>query len=170
MNDRRRNLRHAVREDFEDGTGIRFRPWRWVLAIVGAVVVIALLAWTLGWLTQPLRTSSGVRERVGDADNVLYQYEHFHDLCADVIATDKKIALKAKDIADYDKRFPNGDKREQYQAVSTRDRLQTELTGLQQHRVDTVETYNADSAKSNRALFKDGGLPERLNDDTPTCN
>jgi hypothetical protein len=124
----------------------------------------------VAWLTQPLRTANGVRERVGDPDNVLYQYEHFHDVCAAVAATDKKIAAKQAEIDAYDKRHPDGDKGDQFQAAPKRDRLDTELTGLTQFRADQVEQYNADSAKTNRSLFKDRSLPVRLSDDTPICN
>lgn len=169
MNERR-NLGRAVREDFEEDTNIRFRPWRWFFGAVAVVLVIAVVAWGIGWLTQPLRTSAGIRERVGNPDNVLYQYEHFHDLCAGVSATDKKIALKDAEIKAYDKRHPDGDKSDAYQAAPKRDRLDTELTGLTQNRADLVEQYNADSAKANRSMFKDRSLPERLGDDTPTCN
>lgn len=166
----RRNLGRAIREDFEEETGINWRPWRWVFTIVAVIAVIALAWGVVGWLTQPLRTANGVRERVGDPDNVLYQYEHFHDLCAAVVATDKKISAKETEIAAYDKRHPDGDKSDQFQAAPKRDRLDTELTGLQQFRAEQAEKYNADSAKANRSLFKDRSLPERLGDDTPTCN
>ncbi|MEV8639407.1 hypothetical protein AB0395_47925 [Streptosporangium sp. NPDC051023] len=167
---RRESLRGAVRHDFEEETNIRFRPVRWFFGALAVALAVGLVFWIVGWLTQPLRTASGVRERVGDPDNVLYQYEHFHDLCAGVRADDAKITAKRDEITAYDKRHPNGDKSDQFQAAPKRDRLDTELTGLQQHRADLVETYNADSAKANRSLFKDRSLPERLGDDTPTCN
>ncbi|MEV4116168.1 hypothetical protein [Nonomuraea sp. NPDC049695] len=170
MTDNRRPLGRAVREEFEEGTGITFRPWRWLARIAIAVVLIALLAWALAWVTQPLRTSSGIRERIGNPDHALFQYEHFHDLCAGVIALDQKIALKRDEIADYDQRYPQGDQNDRYQAAPKRDRLQTEMTGLQQQRADQVSKYNADSVKFNRALFKDRNLPERLNESTPSCN
>ncbi|GHE33096.1 hypothetical protein GCM10017673_40030 [Streptosporangium violaceochromogenes] len=166
----KQSLRNAVRRDFEEETGIHFRPWRWFFGLLA----VALLAWltfaAIGWLTQPLRTASGVRERVGNPDNVLYQYEHFHDLCAGVRAVDSKITAKQDEITAYDKRHPDGDDSDRFQAAPKRDRLDTELTGLKQHRADLAETYNADSAKANRSLFKDRNLPERIDDTTPTCN
>jgi len=143
---------------------------KWFFGFIGAALAVWLVIVAVGWLTQPVRTANGVRERVGDPDNVLYQYEHFHDLCAAVAATDKKIAAKKAEITAYDKRHSDGDKSDQFQAAPKRDRLDTELTGLQQFRADQVEQYNADSAKANRSLFKDRSLPERLDDDTPTCN
>ncbi len=143
---------------------------KWFFAIVGGGLAIWLGVEAIGWLTQPVRTASEVREKVGSADNVLYQYEHFHDLCAAVVATDKKIAAKQDEIDRYDKRHPEGDKSDQFQAAPKQDRLDTELTGLTQFRADQVETYNADSAKANRSLFKARSLPERIGDDTPTCN
>jgi hypothetical protein len=139
-------------------------------AAVGAILAVWLGVVAIGWITQPVRTASEVREKVGDADNVLLTYEHFHDLCAGVRATDQKITAKADEIEAYDERHPDGDKADQFQAAPKRDRLDTELSGLKQHRADLAEEYNADSAKANQALFKDGDLPERIGDDTPTCN
>lgn len=166
----RRNLRDAVRDDFEQETGVRWRPWRWIVTALAVLLIIAGVFYGIRWITQPLRTAEGVRERVGNPDNVLYQYEHFHDVCAAVVATDKKIAAKQAEIAAYDKRHPDGDKSDQFQAAPKADRLDTELTGLKQFRADTVAQYNADSAKANRSIFKDHSLPDRLGDDTPTCN
>lgn len=165
-----KNLGRAIREDFEEDTGVRFRPWRWFFVALAVLLVIAGVFYGIRWFTQPLRTAEGVRERVGNADNVLYQYEHFHDLCGGVRAIDSKISAKEREIADYDKRHPNGDNGDQFQAAPKRDRLGTELTGLTQQRADQVEQYNADSAKTNRSLFKDRSLPGRLSDETPTCN
>lgn len=166
----KRPLGRAIREDFEEETRVYFRPWRWVFGAIGVALAVWLVFVVVGWITQPVRTASAVREKVGNADNVLYQYEHFHDLCAGVRAVDSKISAKREEIAAYDKRHPDGDKSDQFQAASKRDRLDTELTGLQQQRADQVETYNADSAKANRALFKDGSLPYRLDESTPICN
>lgn len=143
---------------------------KWFFGFIGAALAVWLVIVAIGWLTQPVRTASEVREKVGSADNVLYQYEHFHDLCAAVVATDKKISAKQAEIEAYDKRHPDGDKGDQFQAAPKRDRLDTELAGLQQFRADQVAKYNADSAKANRQLFKDRSLPERLGDDTPVCN
>lgn len=166
----KRNLGRAFREDFEEEAGVRFRPWKWFFATVAVVLIVLGVFYGIRWMTQPLRTAEGVRERVGNPDNVLFQYEHFHDLCGAVVATDQKIAAKQDEIADYDKRHPHGDPSDKYQAASKRDRLQTELTGLEQFRADQVAQYNADSAKHSRALFKDASLPDRIGDDTPVCN
>ncbi|SET52147.1 hypothetical protein [Nonomuraea wenchangensis] len=143
---------------------------KWFLGVIGAALATWLVVVLIGWLTQPVRTANGVRERVGDPDNVLYQYEHFHDLCASVAATDVKIAAKQGEIAAYDKRHPDGDPSDRFQAAPKRDRLDTELTGLQQFRADQAAKYNADSAKANRSLFKDRDLPAEIGDDTPDCN
>lgn len=143
---------------------------RWIFAIIGTIVAVWLGVVLVGWVTQPVRTASEVREKVGNADNVINTYEGFFDLCGGVRALDKKITAKRVEIAAYDKRHPNGDSGDRYQAAPKRDRLDTELTGLQQQRADLAEKYNTDSAKANKDLFKSRSLPERIGDDTPTCN
>ena len=143
---------------------------RYILAALGVVLAVYVGGIVLGAITLPFRTASGVAERVGDPDNVLYTYEHFHDLCAAVRTADRQVADKQGEIDAYDKRHPDGEPGDQFQAAPKSERLATELSGLQAHRAELAETYNADSAKANRALFKDGDLPERIGDDTPTCN
>jgi hypothetical protein len=172
MSDKRKpeDLSVVVRRDFEAETGVRFRPVRWFFGIVAVVLAVAAIVWVIGWITQPARTAAGVRERVANPDNVLFQYEHFHDLCAAVAATDSKITAKQDEIAAYDKRHPDGDEADKFQAAPKRDRLDTELAGLKQFRADQVAQYNADSAKQNRGLFKDASLPYRLDESTPVCN
>jgi hypothetical protein len=159
----KRTLGRTIREGFEDDTDVKFQPIKWLLWVFAVVIVLSLIGWLFGWISQPFRTAAGVREKVGNADNVLYQYEHFHDLCAAVRSTDTKIAA-------YDKRHPDGDDSDKFQAAPKRDRLDTELTGLKQFRAERVEQYNADSAKANRSLFKDNSLPARLDESTPACN
>lgn len=165
-----RNLGDVMREDFEAETGVRWRPGRWIAITLAALLAVTLVGWLFGLLTLPFRTAAGVSERIGNPDNVLFQYEHFHDLCAAVRTDDAQIQAKQDEIKAYDKRHPDGDPSDAYQAAPKRDRLGTELSGLKQHRAGLVETYNADSAKYNRALFKDNSLPDRLDESTPTCN
>lgn len=160
----------SFKDDFREETGVSWRPWRWFFYAIAVGLVVWLVFVIIGWVTQPVRTAGQVREKVGNADNVLYQYEHYFDLCSGVRVKDKQIAEKKAAIAAYDKRYPNGDPGDQFQAAPKRDRLDTELSGLKDTRTELAEKYNADTAKANRNLFKDRALPERITDDTPTCN
>ncbi|MEO3856115.1 hypothetical protein [Acrocarpospora sp. B8E8] len=166
----KQTLGRATRDAFEEDTEVRFQPLKWLLWIFAVVALLGILGYGIAWFTQPFRTAAAVREKVGTAENVLHQYEHFHDLCAGVAATDDKITIKQGQIDAYNKARPDGDESDKFQTAPKIDRLNTELTALQNQRADAVAKYNADSAKHNRALFKDASLPYRLDDTTPTCN
>ncbi|RBQ21553.1 hypothetical protein DP939_02255 [Spongiactinospora rosea] len=143
---------------------------RYLFAAVGVFLAVYVGLLLLGVATLPFRTAAGVAERVGDPDAVLYNYEHFFDLCADVRTADRQIADKEVEIAAYERRKPDGEPGDRFQAAPKGERLATELAGLREHRADLAETYNADSAKASRNVFKPGTLPKRIGDTTPTCN
>lgn len=162
--------RKTFREEFYEETGFRWRPWKWFFSAIGIGLGLYLALLLIGAVTLPFRTASGVAEKVGDPNSVIYNYEHFFDLCTKARVFDTQISNKTRQIEDYDKRHPKGDEGEKYAAVPKRDRLATELDALRTGRVEVVETYNADSAKANRSLFKAGSLPLVLSDDPAVCN
>ena len=70
------------KDEFREETGVAWRPWRWFFSVITVGLAVWLVFAVIGWVTQPVRTAGQIRERVGDADNVLFQYEHYFDLCA----------------------------------------------------------------------------------------
>lgn len=168
MNDRR-NLGRTIREDFEQETGIHWRPLRWTIYIVSTVIIIALLGWGVGWLTQPLRTAAGVRERVADPGNALFQYEKFHDACGAIVTYDKQHKI-AQDAADKHDKRTEGKPDPIGRIADESDRLHQVADGIQMARQSAAEQYNADSRKWTQDLFKSKSLPYRIGDETPQCD
>lgn len=161
----KRTLGRAIREDFEDETDVKFQPLKWLLWIFVAILVI----WLIGWLTQPLRTTAGVRERVGNADNVLFQYEKFHDQCAAVVTFDEQYATAQAAAEAHDKRTA-GKADPLGRNADESARLHQVADGLKFARQSAAQRYNADSRKWTQDLFKSKSLPYRIDESTPSCD
>ncbi|WP_433513701.1 hypothetical protein ACQP2T_60825 [Nonomuraea sp. CA-143628] len=159
----------TFREEFETETGFRWKPWRWFFAIVGICLVVFLTIQVVGWTTQPARTAAGVRERVGNADNALFQYEKFHDACAAVVAWDKQHETARAAAERHDKRT-QGKPDPLGRNADESNRLHQVADGILLTRQKAAEQYNADSRKWTQDLFKSKSLPSRIGDVTPNCD
>lgn len=164
-----RPLGRAVREDFEKDTGIRWHPVRWFLAAVAIGLVIWLIFQLVGWITQPARTAAGVREKVGNADNALFQYEKFHDACGAIVAFDQQHATAQASAEAFDKRTA-GKPDPLGRNADESNRLHQVADGLLYARQSAAQRYNADSRKWTQDLFKSKSLPFRIDDSTPDCD
>jgi hypothetical protein len=91
-------------------------------------------------------TIEGVADRTLDPDNVIHNYEWFHD-------TSEAIEARLPQIADY----------VQYIADETdpaeKQRLRTELNAMRQSCRSMVSDYNANSKKVNVSMFKGRTAP-----------
>ncbi|GAA1623862.1 hypothetical protein GCM10009733_020630 [Nonomuraea maheshkhaliensis] len=159
----------TFREEFEEEFGFRWKPWRWLIAAIGVVLIIVLIAYVIGWITQPARTAAGVRERVGNADNALFQYEKFHDACAAIVASDKQYQTAKTAAESHDKRM-QGKPDPLGRNADESSRLHQVADGFLYTRQKAAEQYNADSRKWTQDLFKSKSLPYRIGDATPDCD
>lgn len=165
----KKTLGRAIRDDFEEENDVRFQPLKWVLWIFAAIVVISIVGYVIGWVTQPARTAAGVRENVGNANNAQAQYEKFHDLCGGIVAFDQqyetaKAAAEAHDKRTAGKEDPLGRNAEESA------RLHQVADGIQIARQQKAQQYNADSRKWTQDLFKSRDLPSRIDESTPSCD
>lgn len=98
-----------------------------------------------------------VLDRTFDGDNIIHNYEWFYDANAQISA--KARAIKShKALVD--------------DAVGAeKNRLQMELTGMQNVCRELVQEYNANSKKVNRNIFKGKDIPELISmDECETIN
>jgi hypothetical protein len=162
--------RSKLREDFASETGgYQWRPWRWLFGAFGAMLAVYLMAVAFTAVTLPFRTAQGVAEKVADPDNVVFQYEKFHNMCALIAIRDGEIVVAQKALDDHIKATKGQPDPLSRNADETA-RLRTDLTGLQQDRIETAQRYNADSRKLTQNPFKAGGLPYRVDESTPDCD
>lgn len=139
MNDYREGFRHARRETL------------WTLprlvAVLGIVAIVIVVGGVLvGVITAPL----GVVSKTVRPDNIINNYEWFHDAHGAYTARTRQVAER--------KTWLEAEKDE-----AERRRLRIELGAISQSCRDLAAQYNANAVKSNRALFMGKTLPLELN-------
>lgn len=139
MSDYRKDYREFQREYFWTLPRATFALFAG-LALVGGVGFIFNLA------SQPAR----VVAKTFDADNMIQNYEFFHDANNAVKARVGQIASHKSIIAD------NTD-------ASEKPRLRIELAAMQQSCRDLVGRYNSNATKTNRSIFMGREAPAALN-------
>lgn len=115
------------------------------LGVIAAAAALFVLPVTCSVLTAPSR----VVQRTLQTDNILSNYEFFHDANQRFASRVHQINQSADFLA------KEGD-------LEERGRLRMELAAQQQSCRELVADYNANSLKINRSLFKDRGLPWNL--------
>lgn len=139
MNEYRKDFREAQSEYF----------WslpRVMVALFAAVILFGGVGWAVGLLSQPARIVS----KTLDADNVINNYEWFHDANGNYLARAAQIKqFKALNVAESD--------------PQERSRLRIEMAAIQQSCRDLSRRYNANAAKMNRGIFRERSLPDQLN-------
>lgn len=114
-----------------------------------AVMILGAGGWAISLLSQPGRVVS----KTFDADNIITNYEFFHDANNQAKARVGQIKAHKIIIAD------NTD-------ASEKTRLRIELAAMQQSCRDLVGKYNANATKVNRSIFMGREAPSSLNPQT----
>ncbi len=118
--------------------------------------------WTAGIIALPVALSaystfstvvsapSRVVNKTLETNNIIFNYERFFDINAN-------FQSRTAQVKQYKEFFANEtDSAEKI-------RLRTEMSAVQQSCRELARSYNADSQKMNRSLFKDKDLPYELN-------
>jgi hypothetical protein len=162
--------RKKLREDFKEETGYEWHPWRWAAGILGAVITVWLIFGLLDIVSLPFRTGHGVAKKISNPNNVIFTYEHFHDLCGGIVGLDQQYATAAKEAAAFDKRT-DGKADPLGRNAEESARLHQDAAGIKLARQQQAQTYNADSRKFTQNHFKSSRLPYRIEDGvTPDCD
>lgn len=119
---------------------------RVVLFFFVAIAVLGAGGWVLGVLSQPARVVS----KTLDADNIINNYEYFHDASQNFLA-------RTAQVRQFKKLY--GDETE----ANERNRLRIEMAAIQQSCRDLARRYNANADKSNRSIFMGRDVPSSLN-------
>lgn len=148
----------TFRDEFS--TGRRETGWAFFTSLPMIVMMIIATLAIIGGITMVMKPFQ-VINKVTDPDRMIYTYEWFHDQYGRIEAVDTQIAQKDTQITELKNMFgdPLEWRRETRQEYTT---LNTEFTGLKQHRASLVESYNAASRKETRNFFKDGELPQTI--------
>ena len=117
---------------------------RVVVALFAAIVLMGSVGWVIHLASQPARIVS----KTFDADNIIHNYEWFHDAHGNYKARSAQVAQFKKLIVD------ESDTKE-------KSRLRIDLAAMQQSCRELAQRYNANADKANRAIFM-RGVPSNL--------
>lgn len=140
---------------------------------IGIVLVTAVLVGVIGLIATgsvffqgqaaQITNPSRVQQKVYDPNNTVAQIAFFHDTCNDVQTAfaqwqgaQQKVALDTTGTR-------SSDPIKAQQAQDALDQDTQALIGTQQHIYATANNYNSRSAQSTANVFKDSGLPNRIN-------
>lgn len=162
--------RERFRDDFREETGgYEWHPWRWFLGAIAVILATYFAALFIGAVTLPFRTAHGVTKKVTNPDNVIFQYEKFHDNCNSVRALDQQYSEAVKDADAYAREIKGQDDPLGQKAGEVA-RLRSVAQGIRNQRISVAEQYNADSRKLTQSPFKSHSLPYRIDpNQTPSC-
>ena len=175
MTDKARGRRKDIRRSrflfFRKGTkmsewdrwekAIEEGPWSTAKKMLWFVIPLTILVSVIGFTLNPFKQAARIVNKTIDADNAIYNYEYFHNLFEEVLATDVKIANMMGELAQF--REDAGPRKEwTFEDKTEYSRLQSTITGLRNHRASCVANYNARSKMANRSIFLDSMLPQRL--------
>lgn len=124
--------------------------WKVIAFVMAACAVLVVLS----MVNTFLGAATGVTQRTLNPDNILAQYEKFHDRCAAIkryetsLDTQKMLLETAEG--------------------SEAERIRANIGGLTAQRAGAIAQYNADATKSNVGIFQGRTLPQRLNPNAPT--
>tara|TARA_Y100000310_G_scaffold167149_1_gene166915 strand:+ start:1725 stop:2180 length:456 start_codon:yes stop_codon:yes gene_type:complete len=120
-------------------------------------VILGIVGFGFKLLSQPGR----IIQKTMDADNVIYNYEWFHQAYQDITATELKITNAQNAATLFNENA--GDRKDwTFEDKNESSRLGSVVLGLQNHREQLVADYNAKSKMINRNIFKGKSLPHTL--------
>jgi hypothetical protein len=135
------------RKDFREAQS----EYYWSMPRVAFGLFIGLIVLGgVGWFANLAMQPGRIVSKTLDADNVISNYEWFHDANGNYLARVSQI--------------------KQFKALSTgeadpqeRSRLRIEMAAIEQSCRDLSRRYNANAAKMNRGIFRERSLPDQLN-------
>lgn len=120
------------------------------LLVVFAVCIIGVATSWFGMFTSVATAPARVVSRTMQTDNIINNYEWFHDVNA-------QYKTRRAQISEFQKRI-DGE-----QDAREKSRLNMELSAMRQTCRDLATRYNANAIKSNRSIFMGKEAPESLN-------
>ena len=119
--------------------------FKWALGIGVVVVGLSVISAGVGLLSLPFVQGTRIVEKTLNADNVIYNYEWFHDYQAAINARVEQIVSNKKDL--------------EGAAPTDLSKMRIELQAMRQSCRTMVEQYNANATKTNRSIFMGTTVP-----------
>ena len=155
MNDKERS-KHQI-DTIEGVSDFRWTFWK----IFPMCLIIAIIVSVIGWGIRVASQPGSMIEKTLNADNVINNYEWFHQAYEDIQATDIKIS-NAQATVDQFKKDAGERLGWDFSDKDEYGRLNSVLLGLKNYRQDIVAKYNARSKMVNRKIFKGKTAPTEI--------
>lgn len=145
------------------------RTFGYIVAGLFALLVLSLLGMAFGIIGLPfhavnkgIETSYGVIDKTFTADNAIYNYRWFIQQKEDIAAMDNKMLIAEKAVLSFE---TNAGPRKDwtFEDKTEGSRLRAVAQGLRSQNEQMIADYNARSKQADRAIFKDGLIPNVLN-------
>lgn len=114
------------------------------------VMVVSLIVLLLVGLK-----ACGVVDKATNTDRIIYNYEWFHSSYNDIQGIEQQIKNK-EELLNVMKADSNTDQMDLK-------KVEIELSGLKNMRVNFISEYNAKASQVNRSIWKSGSLPDHIN-------
>lgn len=116
--------------------------------ILAMVAAGGIMAWK--YFTAEVRGVSQAERQIESADSRINNYDHFYDLCAFVQTQETSLIAQRSQLEDAE-------------SEKSRDRIRSNIAGLEAQRARAVNQYNADASKAyTKARFLGKDLPKKL--------
>jgi len=138
------------------------------LSIIGIITKVVLFPTHVA--NKALDASYGIVDKTVNADNILFNYENFHNMYQGAIQQSNNIINTEKSIETLKQTYGNNPTQWPKDVRSELSHQQQTLQGYQAQYQRIKSDYNADSQKLNRNLFKEKSLPYMLPDDYKMIN
>jgi len=133
------------------------KPVGIVFGVLALVTVVAVTTFGIRWVTAGPKGKLAAREQIQSGSNRIAQYEHFFNLCASVQGLEASLVAQNRQLKNTE--------------GSDRDRIMSNIAGIEAERGRAIAQYNVDARKSyTSGQFRSSDLPYQLDfEGSTTC-
>lgn len=127
------------------------------VGIFARAVAIAMLP--VRAVDRTITTAQGIIDKTLTADNAIYNYSWFLQQKEDIVASELKIQLAEKTLADFE--LVAGDRANfTFEDKNYDSQLRSIVQGLKSNRESMIADYNAHAKDATKNIFLDGKIPQ----------
>jgi hypothetical protein len=146
---------------YDEVDEVGWKGVKWFLILTFLFAVVGGIGWCAHAAFYPVEQAQRIVEHTLNADNVIYNYEWFHQHHSDWLAAGTNADAKQRELDTF---LASAGPVNTWGIATQREanQLRVELSGLRAHRVNLANEYNAHVGMANRDLFRSRNLPEHL--------
>lgn len=145
----------------DDIDTVGWKGLKWISIFILFFAVVGGIGWCAHAVFYPVDQAQQVIEKTLNADNVIYNYEWFHQHHSDWQAAGVNADAKQEELIQF---MATAGPRSSWGIATQREenQLRVELSGMRAHQVNLANEYNAHVGMANRNLFRERNLPDGL--------